>query len=173
MPERDVTVEELRAVLAYDQDTGVVRWRVRPANNVFAGDVAGCRAKDGYWKVVIRGNYLQLHRVIWALVTGKWPEATVDHADLDRGNNRWSNLRLATMSEQNRNRGAGLAGRSGVKGVSWCAYEGRWRVQIRVPPENGGKGRRKYVGSFASIDEAASAYAAAVAQHHGEFGRTA
>lgn len=174
MSERNMSIEELRELLAYEPDTGIVRWRVQPATNVFPGSEAGCLSQDGYMKITIRGMYFRLHRVIWAIVTGQWPPVTIDHKDLDRANNRWSNLRLATMSEQNRNRGAaGIVGRSGVKGVSWCEFEGRWRVQIRAPAEDGSRGRRKYVGSFATVEAGAAAYAAAVAEHHGEFARTA
>ena len=44
----EVTVERLRECLSYNRKTGILRWKVRPTDNVFAGTVAGCLNHFGY-----------------------------------------------------------------------------------------------------------------------------
>ena len=44
-----MTAETVRELLMYEPETGNFTWRVRPANNMRAGDSAGCLSKrDGY-----------------------------------------------------------------------------------------------------------------------------
>ena len=68
-------------------------WRVWTAN--FAGQIAGSRS-DRYVHVVVNKYRLYAHRVIWAMQTGAWPADKIDHADQNKLNNRWANLREAT-----------------------------------------------------------------------------
>lgn len=89
----------------------------------------------------------------------------VDHIDGDRLNNRRANLRLATKSENMRNRGPQADNKSGFKGVCWIVRDQRWMAQI--------KHNRKqiYLGYFETAEEAHAAYAAACIKYHGDFAR--
>lgn len=40
-----------------------------------------------------------LHRAVWAVCYGRWPERTIDHIDGDPTNNRIGNLREVSQSE--------------------------------------------------------------------------
>jgi hypothetical protein len=91
----------------------------------------------------------------------------VDHRDCDGLNNRRSNLRVCSRSENMRNMAAPRHNRSGVKGVSWCADRGKWLAQIKVD------GKAVNLGRFDSMEAAQAAYANGAAVHHGEFARTA
>lgn len=102
-----------------------------------------------------------MHRVV--LQAGR--EFEVDHRDSDGLNNRRSNLRIATPSENRKNQVIGSRNTSGVKGVSWHRKAQKWLVQIHS------EGKRTYLGLFADIDAAAAAYASASERIHGEFGR--
>jgi hypothetical protein len=88
----------------------------------------------------------------------------VDHIDRNGLNNTRANLRLATRSENCRNRGPNVANPIGIKGVypnkggkSWCA-------KIRL------HGKGYYLGSFPTPEQAHQAYVDASARLHGEFG---
>lgn len=156
------SVALLREVFDYDASTGELRWRVRPAprSRARAGDLAGSFDADGYRRVKFQGAQRQAHRVIWAFVTGAWPDE-VDHDDGDRANNRWTNLRAATSSQNQQNIQKARAGSaSGTVGVSWNARAGRWQAAIGVDRKG------YYLGLFESVEGARSAYLAAKAVLH-------
>lgn len=105
---------------------------------------------------------VKMHRLI---VRGECEE--VDHADGDGLNNRRSNLRPSSTSQNQMNSRAHVDSRTGIKGVSFCEKSQKWRSQIAAC------GVEKYLGRFESAQEAQNAYAAASKQLHGEFGRVA
>jgi hypothetical protein len=104
----------------------------------------------------------QAHRIIWKWVTGEDPPWEIDHKDQDRANNRWVNLRRATDSEQQWNRGLRKSNTSGWRGVHW---QRKWKAAILV------NGVRRYLGRFATAEEASAAYEVAARKLHGEFYR--
>ena len=91
----------------------------------------------------------------------------VDHINGNGLDNRRCNLRIATHAQNQWNVGRPKTNTSGIKGVRYDKARGKWRASIWV------NGKRKHVGCFANIDDAAMAYANAVITAHGEFGRTA
>jgi hypothetical protein len=102
-----------------------------------------------------------MHRAIWERAHGPIPEGyTVDHADRDTLNNRRSNLRLATSSQQMQNRGTFRSNTSGYRGVSWHRRVGKWQARIRID------GRLIGLGYYTEPEAAARAYDAASAIHH-------
>lgn len=121
----------------------------------------------GYAYVNIGGQSLQAHRVVWAREHGEWPPIQVDHINGVRTDNRPSNLRLATNTQNMQNSGVTVKSKSGVKGVHWCKDKKKWGAWICVNKKRMGLGRYK------TIEEAAAAYAAAAHKYFGEFARTA
>lgn len=111
-------ITRLRAALTYDKETGLCTWMPRPIeqfagrvaglswNTKYAGKTAGCvhRCDDGKAYIVIRfeGRDHSAHRLIWAIVTGEWPEQ-VDHEDGCGINNKWDNLRATDKYGNARN----------------------------------------------------------------------
>lgn len=61
---------------------------------------------------------LQLHVFVWILNTGEKPSSEVDHVDIDKSNNMFSNLRLATRQEQQQHQGRQKNNKSGFIGIS-------------------------------------------------------
>lgn len=88
-------------------------------------------------------------------MTGEWPEKEIDHKDTNRLNNKWSNLREATASENMRNRKVKSDNQTGVKGVC-VAPNGKFRVYLQL-------------GTFDTIEEAKRVYDEAALKLHGEF----
>ena len=87
----------------------------------------------------------------------------VDHRNGDSTDNRRSNLRLATLSENNRNMGLSSRNTSGFKGVSYYASRNKYRAYIKL------NGNRKHLGYFETAEDAAEAYDEAARKLHGEF----
>lgn len=148
--------EQLMRRLRYERDTGVFTWNAD-------GRPAGCRAANGYLIIGIDGRLLLAHRLAWFYEHGRWPLSLIDHADGNRLNNRISNLREATKTQNINNSGARSTSSSGVKGVSWDKRNAKWRATITV------NGKQRSLGRHARIEDAAAAYANAAIREHGDF----
>jgi hypothetical protein len=121
---------------------------------------------DGYAKCDLFGRRGFMMKVFMHRLILLAPDtATVDHANRDTLDNRRSNLRLATMSEQNANRPK-IFGASRFKGVYRRSDGRKWCAQIRAH-----NAPTIYLGSFEIEEEAALAYNAAALEHYGEFAR--
>jgi len=164
-----LTQERLKELLSYDPLTGVFLWRVdRGGKRV--GEVAGCR-KRTYTMISVDDVIYRAHHLAWLYMTGELPGLFVDHRDLDKHNNGWSNLRLATKSQNMANVGRIKSNKSGFKGVSHYrageSYGKPWQASI-------GRGGKSYhLGHFATEEEAHAAYVAAAEKMFGEFARAA
>lgn len=155
------THDRVRSVLHYEPGTGVFTWLITKGPRARVGAVAGSPTPRGYWTIKLDGRSYQAHNLAWFYVTGEWPEHEVDHIDGDPLNNAFTNLRdephgvnVRNVVAPNRNN------TSGFRGVSESGP--RWQANIRVD------GKKKYLGTFDTPEEAYAAYMAAKAEHHGE-----
>jgi hypothetical protein len=162
-----LTAERLRNLLHYDPHTGQFTWLAKARGGVTVGYVTGYRSKRG--DIVITVDYVQrkAHRLAWLYMTGEWPKEDIDHKNGNSADNRWVNLREATVSQNLANQRIRSNNTSGFKGVTWDKAKRKWAAQIRV------KGRHIHIGRFASAEEAHSAYCDAAKRHFGEFARAA
>ena len=156
-----LTQERLHALLDYNPLTGEFIRKI-PRGRASAGSVAGVFSR-GYRVIRIDGVSYQSGRLAILWMTGQFPEATVDHHNLDKADDRWGNLRPATWSQQGANRRA--YGRVGLKGVYWVWNRKKFCAQIGV------NGRHIYLGYFDDPEAAHSAYRAAATKYFGEFAR--
>lgn len=108
--------------------------------------------------------YLE-HRLAFLYVNGRWPQAELDHRDLNKTNNAYCNLREAERAENAKNIHVRKDSASQVKGVRRM-LSGRWQAVIRADNV------RYCIGTYNTIDEASAAYEEAAIRLHGEFART-
>lgn len=157
----DLTAELARELWSYCPDTGVLVWRVnRPFNRV-QGKPTGSVCGDRYLCVQYQNKNYRVHRVIWLMVTGAWPNDELDHINGDRGDNRWVNLREATRVQQNYNRKSWGTYPKGVRKAN--SLEKPYRAYITID------GKHKHLGVYKTPEEAHEAYKAAATELHGEF----
>ena len=125
--------------------------------------------KSGYRFISVpRFGRISAGRLAWIYANGHIPTGfEVDHRDTDPRNNAIANLRLATSSEQKRNKKVQSNNRSGLKGAYYHAvHKGKkWRSQIEV-----GDGVI-FLGYFHTALEAHEVYGRAAREHFGEFAR--
>jgi hypothetical protein len=165
---KTLTAERLRELLSYDQATGdLTRLVGRSGPKARAGDIAGRLDDSGYIRIYVDGVKYPAHRLIVLWMTGEFPPQEVDHINGDRADNRWSNLRLATRSENMRNKGTYKTNTSGLRGVSFYKRTGKWKAQIQH------EGKKIGLGYFASPDLAHTAYLTAEVALRKEFARAA
>lgn len=153
---------ELRQVLEYNPRTGEFFWLVSKGNSR-VGEAAGSIYANGYRYIQIDGLDYRAGRLAWFFVTGEDPVDFVDHKDGVKDNNRFCNLRKATNSQNQANRGLPSNNSSGFKGVSWQPSRCKWIAKITI----GGKSIN--LGRYTNIDDAVRAYKVAAQAAWGEF----
>lgn len=159
-PRNDLTQEQVRELFDYDAENGwLIRKTIRngcPYNKP-CGHKPDCH---GYGQVGIDGKHYRTHRLVWLLVHGEWPEHEIDHIDQNKMNNRIENLRPATPSENQHNKGLRRDNSTGYPGVTFNKAKNKFMAQISV------KGKHIYLGLFATAEEAYRAYQLAKIKFH-------
>lgn len=160
-----LTQDRLKELLHYDPDTGVWRWRVS-RGRVIPGEKAGRTDANGYVGIRVERELYYAHRLAWVYMTGEWPLNQIDHINMDRADNRWCNLRAATVSQQRMNRRRQTNNRSGHKGVYWHKAAQKWVAEVNAD------GKKHYLGLFECPELAALVCSEHTAKYHGAFART-
>ena len=166
MTPTNLPIEVAKELFSLDAENGVLMWAKKTAKKVVVGTPAGQHRADGYISIGVGGRRYLAHRIIFALVNGYYPDE-IDHADGNPRNNKPSNLREATRSQNNMNRTLQCNNSSGSKGVYFVKRINKWHARIKV----GGK----YISLkyHSTVESASKAYTEAAANLHGEFARGA
>jgi hypothetical protein len=116
----------------------------------------------GYPRRMARINGKKVNLYLARQIMNPAQGLVVDHQNHDPLDNRRSNLRIATVSQNVQNSRRRKKSRS-AKGVYWVTAEGKWRARIMA------NGVRTNLGNFDSHDQAATAYKNAAFSLHGAF----
>jgi len=154
--------DELSRHINYDPDTGVGIWLVSRQGTP-AGKVAGCYG-HGYCYIKYKQKKYLAHRLFWYLQTKEDPKClTVDHIDQNKTNNKFCNLRLATLAQQQHNTFVGKNSITGIRGVYWRKSRQKYEANIEF------QGKKFFLGSFKTLDKAIAAREAKELELYGEF----
>lgn len=161
-----------------EQSSGALIWKERPRsmfksnracnawNARFPGTRAGSISKDGRGRpaaaVRIFNRMHYVHRVVFFLTHGRHAKL-VDHIDGNGLNNNPSNLREASINQNQHNRSVQRTSRSGVKGAMWSSQCSSWYSEIKA------NGKKHWLGLHLTKGLAAVAYAKASLRHHGQY----
>ncbi len=167
-----ISAETIRALLLYDAELGQFTWLPRTTdmftsardcrawNTRFAGKPAGSVGRDGYLYICVNYYDHLAHRLAWLYEAGRLPALQIDHVNGRRGDNRFSNLRLATRAQNAQNMKVPVTNTSGFVGVSWDKSRQKWSAQIQL------NGKKVSLGRFQTAEEASAAYLAAKRELH-------
>lgn len=115
----------------------------------------------GYARGWVDGKHTRLHRLIMSR-----PKAMVDHINGNRLDNRRSNLRVVSPSQNAINKKIRKDSKTGIRGIRHRQQYNKWQARITKD------GKRISLGHFNTKEEAAKAYQKAVPQVYGEYART-
>ena len=153
----------LSQYIKYNPYCGIGVWLMSPCNRVKVGAIAG-KINNGYLKIKFQHKTYMGHRLFWLLHTGYDPgQLTIDHIDQNKLNNKFNNLRLATLSEQQRNVRTRLNNKSGHRGVYWNAKNQKYEAQIT------NNQKLMYIGQYDTLNAAIAARQAKELELYGEF----
>jgi hypothetical protein len=144
-----VSIEDLPVVSPF-------KWQARGVVGSGSFRAVSNRLVDGSMKP------LHMSRLILQAPVG----LVVDHISGDTLDNRRSNLRLCTLSQNSRNKRKKKGASSRYKGVTFHKQSGKWFAALKS------SGRNINLGLFKTQEEAAIAYDNAAKIYFGDFART-
>ena len=152
---KQMSLYRLKELLNYDSETGIFTWkdsgRAKRKNLV-----AGTTNKFGYVNICIDKNLFPAHRLAWFYVHEYMPNLVIDHKNGNPTDNRISNLREVTVSENIQNQGKPpITNTTGFLGVSFFRRDNKYRASIQVNKKN------IHIGLFSTPEEAYEAYLSA------------
>lgn len=154
MQKESITQAELKKLLDYDPETGVLVWIKARKRGGKDGDRAGYVHHRGYRYLEVNGKHWSEHRLIWLWVYGEVPNCSIDHINGKFDDNRLCNLRLAENNgfDQLQNRALNRNSTTGHIGVTFNKKSQKYMARIQA------KGKSAFLGLFATVEEAAKAY---------------
>ncbi len=143
-------------------DADLVRFKWRAQKSLYGYYAARWNKKEDGTR-----EYIYLHRVILSRILNRSinNHEQADHENNNKLDNRRSNIRLASVAENNRNIGISKNNTSGYKGVSWNKQHQRYEAYIWF------NRKKRRLGLFDDPKEAHKAYCNAAKELHGEFAR--
>lgn len=146
-----LTQQRLKELVSYDPNTGIMKWRNVSINRVKPFTEIGHTTKSGYIRCSIDSKKYMVHLLAWLYMYGKFPEHMLDHVNRNRSDNRISNLRQATVKQNNENLCQRGHNTSGHRGVTWHKSAKKWMASVTHNK------KQIYLGLFNDVLEAAKA----------------
>jgi hypothetical protein len=170
LPPREYLLE------CFSYENGILVWKTRPRehfqtvkgwnvfNSLYPGKFAGRLHYGGYLVTFVKGKMCLNHRIVWKMLTGFDPVEELDHINRVKNDNRIENLREASRHDNQHNISAQKNNKLQVKGVT-KSRSGNFEAHVHL------KGKKCFLGTFFTLEEAKAAYDQAARLHHGEFFR--
>lgn len=135
------TLDYFSNYLTYNSETGIVfrhfKFEIKEVN--------GWSTRN-YKRIRVFKKEYQLHNVIWFLHYGKWPDREIDHKDQNTTNNKITNLKLSTRTEQ--------ANNTPLNNLEKYIYFYRGKYSVIIPCNEELNRKRIYLGRFSEMHKA-------------------
>lgn len=160
--EKVLTLERLKYALNYDPLSGIfTRASVMTGSSI--GSVCGSKKPTGYIIITIDRFLYRAHRLAWLYIHGEWPEGDVDHINRNRSDNRISNLRCVTRSQNLLNSQLRSDSKTKIKNVCFNKQANKYQVTFTFT------GKQIHAGFYDTLELADSAARQFRIKIHGEF----
>lgn len=149
---KKIPVEKLLWFFEYSKEEGKLYWKNhwdKKTRTKFLGKEAGRTNQINYRSVSIGGTHYFIHRLIFAIETGQYPE-NVDHINGNTLDNRFVNLRAANRRQNLSNSYRHRKGK--LVGTTFRKREQLWYSRITVNK------KLKHLGAFKTELEAHQRY---------------
>ena len=168
MSKREDLIPEIKRRLRYDPLTGKCYWialnRHHPRlTGKEAGTLRQCKGGARYY-IKVNRLAVPLARIAFVLMIGRFPEVA-DHINGDTQDNRWSNLREVTSSQNSWNIPYERTCKKSGLPIGVRKLGNKYQVRIAVNKKT------FHLGVFDTIEQAQKVYLDAKKKYHGEFAR--
>ena len=153
-----LTQQELKELLHYCPETGVFTCLKAIGDRKLGSEVGTFMRDEWYLRTIIGGKFHYMHRLAWLYTHGVWPK-DIDHINGIRYDNRLVNLRSVDRSTNNKNSKRQTNNVSGVTGVNFDKFTGRWLVRASID------GKAVNLGRYDTKEEAITVRKAAEKRH--------
>lgn len=145
----DITQELIAKVLSYDPISGIFIWisNLHSKRAVPRSRAGSLVSTTGYRSISLFGRSYLEHHLAWFITYGVWPKQ-LDHINQKRDDNRITNLREVTVSENSRNRSRRKQTKTGEHGIWFNSRTQKYVAEITL------NGKKVYQKSFTDPDEA-------------------
>lgn len=154
-------LEEIKKLLDYNPTTGVFTWKVYRSPSCRAGHIANTLNDGGYIVITINRIKWYGHHLAWYFMTENIIQKPyeLDHKNRIRTDNSFTNLRIATRSQNNINskRKEGKYPRGVMKNKK------KYTAYIDV------SNKRYYLGTYNTVQEAKNIRDIKAKEYYGEF----
>lgn len=152
---QELTQQYLKECLDYNPDTGIFTRKTRPDLKILG------TKRNGYLLIRVNRKLYSQHRLAWFYIHGYMPENYIDHINGIKSDNRISNLRQATGSENNQNmKQPSKNNKLGFLGVGFSKRNKAFTARITINYKS------TFIGYFKTPQEAHNAYLQAKRQLH-------
>ena len=168
MHERSLSCSALKERLLYSPRKGVFYW-IKPsqAHAELLGEEAGFPSSEKYGKayhiITIDGVKYKRGRLAFLYMEGRFPNQCIDHINGNGLDDRWENLREASVLENAWNRKTCHKKNSHLPMGVRVTGSGRFAARIAV------RKRQIQIGTFDTAEAASSAYQKAREKYFGQF----
>lgn len=145
-----LTQKRLKEVLHYNPETGIFTNLINRSSNAVKGMRAGTENNNGYREIYIDNKKYKEHRLAFLYMKNYFPKY-VDHINHKTTDNKWSNLRKSTLSENQKNSSLNKNNTSGHIGIYWNKKANKWHAQLKSNNET------IYLGLFRNKEDAIKA----------------
>lgn len=159
-----ITQEYLKSQLSYDPNTGLFTRIADVRNGTSVGSIAGgVNRVHGYRYIRLAGKKYRSSRLVWLYLYGVWPTKYLDHINRVRDDDRISNLREATASQNTMNTRLRSDNTSGYRGVVYEKRYNKWQAYACLNKV------RISLGMWDTAEQASIAYEKFAKDNHGEY----
>ena len=139
----DLSQQYLIEAIDYNPETGCFTWKDRPRHHFncdrgfkmwnarYSGSRAGFFVGD-YVSLCIDNITYCAHRLAWLYIHGSMPNGEIDHINGIRDDNRITNLRDVTKSENLKNKRPSKKRGGAPIGIYWVDSRKKWEACIKV-----------------------------------------